>query len=374
MILPTTYASALVLLVISFLCLGSWPNTYRLTGTRWRFELFSVDFAIGAILLSVIAAFTLGSLGSDLAFSDRMLVAGRAAQAFGIAAGAIFALGNMLLLAAVSLLGLSVAFPLGIGLAVIVASCFRFQPGNIPFMAAGVILLLVTVLLVAGTARMRERAIARAKTYQGAVHPPNPGPAAAKTAGTKPTAQRTAKPAPRPGSPRRKMRRTSKGLLVGILGGIALGCFYPVAAKGVAGDFGLGPYAGMLMFSIGVLLSTIVLNFYFLNISIDGDPLSFRAYFKGKARQHFLGFGGGALLAGGLLAAALADFVPQDGINPIVGFLLPLASVLLVILWGVTAWKEFARSPKNPKLALGLTAVVFAGGLVVLAIGMNQLS
>src|SRR5579875_142197 len=121
MILPSTYASALVLLVLSFFCLGTWVNTFKLTGTHWRFELFSIDFAIGAILLSVIAAFTLGTMGSELAFSDRMLVAGRGAQVFVVAAGFIFNLGNMLLLASISILGIAGAFPLSIGLAIIIA-------------------------------------------------------------------------------------------------------------------------------------------------------------------------------------------------------------------------------------------------------------
>src|SRR5579875_4114249 len=126
MILPTTYVSALLLLIFSFLCLGTWANTFRLSGTRWRFELFNIDFAVGAILISVIAAFTLGTLGSDLAFSDRMLVAGRTAQAFLVGAGFIFNLGNMLLLAAVSMIGFASAFPLSIGLALVVTSLFHF--------------------------------------------------------------------------------------------------------------------------------------------------------------------------------------------------------------------------------------------------------
>ena len=101
MVLPTTWLSALFFLVLSFICLGSWANTFKASGSRWRFELFSIDFAVGALIFSLLAAYTLGTLGADLGFSDRMLVAGRTNQALGIAAGALFALGNMLLLAAV---------------------------------------------------------------------------------------------------------------------------------------------------------------------------------------------------------------------------------------------------------------------------------
>ena len=111
MVLPTTYISALLLLVLSFICLGSWVSTFKLAGPRWRFELFCIDFAIGAAALSAIAAFTLGSLGSDLGFTDRMLVAGHLAQVFLIAAGFIFNLGNMLLLAAALYVALIFAHP-----------------------------------------------------------------------------------------------------------------------------------------------------------------------------------------------------------------------------------------------------------------------
>src|SRR5579875_3253920 len=115
MILPVTYVPVLILLIASLFCLGAWINTFKAAGAKWRFELFAIDFSIGGLLVVLIAAFTLGTLGSDLAFSDRMLVAGRTAQALAIIAGAVFNLGNMLLLAAVGLIGISTAFPLTIG-------------------------------------------------------------------------------------------------------------------------------------------------------------------------------------------------------------------------------------------------------------------
>ena len=142
MVLPTTWLSALLLLALSFICLGSWASTFKATGNRWRFEMYSIDFAIGALVVALLAAYTLGTLGADLGFSDRMLVAGRTNQALGIAAGAVFALGNMLLLAAVSLLGLSAAFPLCIGSAVVVAALFQFGTSQTLWLAAGVALLL----------------------------------------------------------------------------------------------------------------------------------------------------------------------------------------------------------------------------------------
>ncbi len=348
MILPTSYVWGLILLLISFLCLGSWVITFKLTGTRWRFELFYLDFAVGALALAVIAAFTLGSLGSDLAFSDRMLVAGRTAQAILIVAGSVFNLGNMLLLAASSLLGVSAAFPLSVGLALIVGSCFNFRPANVLPLTAGIILMLAAVIFDGTACRLRDLVLPK-------------GPVPKPRTGAKPSRVQP------------KMKRTTKGLIVAVIGGIMLGVFYPVAANGLQGDFGLGPYAGVLMFSIGVLLSTVMFNFYFLNIAIEGEPLSFNAYFKGQPSQHFLGFAGGALCVGGILATSLGNSVPrQAGIQPALGFILPVASVLLAMFWGALVWKEFASAPRNAKIFLAVTAVFFVGSIILVGVGITS--
>lgn len=345
MIVPTTSVSALLLLVLSFVCLGSWPNMFKLTGTRWRFELFYFDFAVGAVLLSAIAAFTLGTLGSELAFTDRMLVAGRAAQAFAFASGFIFNLGNMLLVAAVALIGMSGAFSLSIGVALVVGSFFNFKANNIIFLVSGIALAILALILDTAACRIRDHASSKNVPVSKSNPPPNI-------------------------QARGRTRKTAKGLAVGIIGGILLGLFYPVAAKGMPGEFGIGPYAGVLLFSLGILISTLIFDFYFLNIAIEGGPLAFSAYFRGNARQHFLGFAGGALWAAGALAAALVRFAPAEvGLDPVLSTILPLASVLLVLFWGAAAWKEFARAPSNAKVSLAFTAILLAGAIVVFGIG-----
>src|SRR4030081_1715131 len=101
MILPTTYATALLLTILSMICWGSWANTFKLT-RKWRFELFYFDYALGVLLAAVIAALTFGSIGAELSFSDNLLIAGNRKIAWGIAAGVVFNLANMLLVAAIS--------------------------------------------------------------------------------------------------------------------------------------------------------------------------------------------------------------------------------------------------------------------------------
>lgn len=379
MILPETYLPVLLILLASLVCLGSWINTFKATGAKWRFELFSIDFSIGGIIVVVVAAFTLGTLGSDLAFSDRMLVAGRTAQALALIAGAVFNLGNMLLLAAVGLLGISTAFPLTIGVALIVSSCFHFRPANLIFIIVGIILMVVAAVFEIRSARLREAAaIAAAKAE-----------AAAKKEQLAAVAQTTAPGATSPASasahsssarrskkksvPQRKpQRRFLRGIIAAVIGGIAMGFFVPVLENCVPGDLGLGAYAAMLLFGVGVLVSTIVYNFYFLNITIDGSQLSFGSYFRGNLQQHLLGFAGGALCLGGLLAAALGSEAPASAEIPgVLDFLLPLLSVPLAFFFGVAVWKELAV-PARAKMSLIVGICLFLCALGVFAVGFTH--
>jgi glucose uptake protein len=333
--------------VLAFLCLGLWPNTFKRAGSQWRFELFYFDFAVGAILFAVIAAFTFGTFGSEMAFDDRMLVAGRSAQVWVVAAGFLFNLGNMLFVAAMSLLGLSAALPLSVGLALIVASLSNFRAGNVVFLISGIVLLLVSLVLDGMACRLRDLGI--------------------------PTAVKGApKPIPKP-APKAKTRRTAKGILLALLSGIPLGLFYPLFSKGEAGDFGLGPYAGMLLFCVGVIIATIIFNFYFMNIAIEGGALPFNAYFRGRASQHFLGFAGGAIWAAGALAAAIASSVPSGvGLSATLRVVVPLASALLALLSGLWIWKEFPAKSKNARLCIGVTAVIFGCGLALAGTGLAR--
>src|SRR5438105_2622562 len=194
------------------------------------------------------------------------------------------------------------------------------------------VLMIIAILLVGNSWRVRDRAIKAAspKGAAGTLTNDLDGKPSVSAAAVG-TARKVVAPTARTA----KGRRRTKGLVVGMLGGVALGLFYPVADKGLAGDFGVGPYAGVLLFSLGLLLSTIMYSFYFLNIAIDGEPLSFGAYFRGKGRQHFLAFGGGAMWAFGILAASLGvSAYQQVGLSPALAFILPIASVLLVMWWG----------------------------------------
>jgi glucose uptake protein len=228
LLVPTTHLPALLLLVLSLVCLGSWANMFKLTGTRWRFELFYFDFAVGVLVLAVIAAYTFGTYG-DLAFSDRMLVAGRVAQIWIVLAGIVFNLGNILLVAAISLLGMSFAFPLAVGTGLVIWCSLQIRTTNAPLVSLGIVLMILTVVLDAMACRKAVGNTSKAASGNSKLR-----------------------------------RRATKGILSGVLGGVALGFFSSVAAGSMDPEFGVGPYAAVLLFGVGIFISSVVFSFYFM--------------------------------------------------------------------------------------------------------------
>src|SRR5258706_769734 len=149
MLIPQTYAGALILIVLSMICWGSWANTFKLAG-KWRFELFYYDYSLGVLLAAIIAAYTFGSMGDDLSFSDNLIVAGKRNMAWAVAGGVVFNLANMLLVAAISVAGLAVAFPVGIGLALVVGVVWNYflnPQGNPILLTVGVVLVVGAIIV-----------------------------------------------------------------------------------------------------------------------------------------------------------------------------------------------------------------------------------
>jgi glucose uptake protein len=312
----------------------------RLAGKRWPYELFYIDFAIGALLLAGIAAYTLGISG-DLPFADRMLVAGRTAQAWVVLAGFLFNLGNILLVAAISLVGISAAVPLAIGTALAITCGFHLHLNNSWLLVPGIGLMILTVTLAA-----------RASS-EGIVAETNP--------------------VRQGGKPVRPMRKSARGIVTGVLGGAALGLFYPIAANSMDPEYGVGPYAGVLLFCIGVFCSTILFDVFFINMNIEGKRAHFHDYFRGRARKHLWGLAGGAIFATGALAVTLVNVAPVDpGIGAMLTFILPFSAALLAVLWGLIVWKEFAAQPRPARALLVRAALVFACGLAAISFGVAR--
>lgn len=346
MLLPSTYSVLILLAALACLCWSLWPNMIKAAGPRWRFELFYFDFAVGTVITALVAAFTLGMLGSDLTFNDRLLIAGRSSQAVAFGSGAIFSLGNMLLVAAVSLAGIATAIPLSVGTAMVVASCvdFYFNPqGNWMIAAAGVVLMASGAWVDAISLQARER--------ESPVVPV-----------TKPGA----KPLTKPGSKLRKPT-SRRSIFLCILSGLFLGISYPVFERVAPGELGLGPYAALVLVAVGIGVSTIFFNIYFMNIRMVGEQIKLKAYFRGTPKQHFCGLAGGALWTIGALCCFLgASALPEFGAGPQFSFVIASSGAMLCVLWGTLFWKEFAGiGARSHRLILISTAVLIAGFIVL---------
>jgi glucose uptake protein len=344
MILPATYISALLLTILSMICWGSWANTFKLAG-KWRFELFYYDYALGVLLAAIVAAYTFGSLGSDLSFSDNLLIAGKRNMAYAVAGGTVFNLANMLLVAAISVAGLAVAFPVGIGLALVVGVIWNYwlNPQGNP------------VLLALGVALVVGAIIVDALAY--AAH--------AKSAKAATSASKN-----KPNTPPRKS--SAKGLILSLVSGVLMGSFYPLVELGKGGGpdaAGLGPYAVAFLFSAGVFLSTFIFNIYFLNLPVQGEALSPFLYFKGSLKQHALGIVGGLIWCTGAISNFVAASAPNSiQVGPAVSYAIGQGATMVSALWGLLVWKEFAGAQPKVRALLAVMLLLFLAGLILVSI------
>jgi len=358
MILPASQAATLALLIISLICWGSWANTLKLAG-KWRFELYYYDFALGFAGLAVVAAFTAGSLNSgELTFQDNFLITGYRNMAYVIAAGVIFNLGNMLLAATIAVAGMALAFTITFATALVVATAwsFIFEASSgflLSLCGAGLLL----AALVMGAAAYSNYLIARSESAREAAKAEaakkDPSQPAARTKRTKSS----------------RSRGLVLALTLGVVGGIALGLFRPLLDLGSQGEGGVAPYGAALMFAVGILASTVIIDPFFFNFPVAGDPIGLADYFKGTGKQHSLGFLGGLLAGVAFLAGMLALGAPsaiRTAAMP--GYALSQGAPVLAVAWGLFVWREFKSAGERSTLLFRIMWVLLAIGVGLLAV------
>ena len=360
MMIPGTYFAALLLTVISMLCWGSWANTIKLSG-KWRFELFYFDYTFGVLACAVIAAFTFGSIesvpadmpGVAFSFVDNMSISGKTQMAWAAAGGVIFNIANLLLVAAISVAGLSVAFPVGIGVALITGVILNYiikPAGNPALLFGGVAVVLLAIVVTA----LAHAAHAAGKT---ATEPAVAQTVAGARAVHRPGARRSAAPSP------------LKGISLSLAAGLLMGLFYPLVEMSKKGDLGLGPYAAAFCFAVGILLSTPVFNLFFMNLPVEGDPVSFRHYFLGTRRQHLLGIAGGMIWCLGTISNFVAASAPPSvHLGPAISYAIGQGATLVSTLWGLLVWKEFAGATPAVRVRLALMLILYVAGLAMLSL------
>jgi glucose uptake protein len=360
MILPTTYMAALLLSLFTMLCWGSWANTQKLAGSKWRFELFYADYSIGVFLCAVVAAFTFGSLNEkEITFMDSF--AGIALRKIGwaMAGGIIFNVANVLLVAAIAISGMAVAFPIAIGLALIIGVVWNYflnPQGNPAMLFGGALLvgLAIVVDAIAYRAAHAAKRVAAADTIAPIVAPD-------------PTVN------PRRRQQKRKtaaMSIATKGILLSLISGVLMGAFYPFVQISMSDEgMALAAYTAGFFFSIGILLSSVLIIPILMNFPVTGKPLEVKAYFEGTRWQHLLGLLGGILWFAGTISNLAASSAPKSAnVGPAVSYALGQGATMISAFWGLFVWKEFRDAPGQVKVLLWAMIALFLTGLTLISL------
>jgi len=341
MVVPHSYVVALLMTILTMTCWGSWANVVKMV-RNWRFELLYFDYALGILLTSIVAGLTLGSMGSDgRPFLSDLAAAGGRNIAFGFLGGVVYNLSNILVVGAMAIAGLGVAFPIGVGLALVVGVIWNYfvnPQGNPVLLFTGVALVVAAIVLDGIAYRVHTMAQA--------------------------AGNRKLKPEDSKGGD--KIR---KGIVLSVIGGLLMGMFFPLVEIGKKGPGGLGPYAIGFIFSVGVFLSTFVFNAYFMKKPVEGKPLSFRDYFRGTSFAHVAGIIGGAVWAIGTLSSFVAASAPRAlQVGPAISYALGQGSTMVGAFWGVVVWREFAGGGPLVRRLLILMFVLFLSGLAIVSV------
>ncbi len=324
MFILETYSAAVIFCLITMLCWGSWANTQKLASSGWRFELFYWDYTIGILLFSLLLAFILGSNGEQgRPFLADYAQADAANIQSALIGGVVFNIANILLVAAISIAGMSVAFPVGIGLALVIGVVVNYidaPAGNVILLFGGVALVTAAILLNANAYRKMS------------------GTAAGVSA---------------------------KGLLLSVIAGVLMGFFYKYVANSMTTDFAvpeagkLTPYTALVFFAVGIFLSNFVFNTVLMYRPFVGQPTSFAAYFNGSARDHLMGILGGMIWNVGMSFSILA----AEKASPAISYGLGQGATIVAALWGIYIWKEFKNAPKGTSALLNMMLLCYIIGL-----------
>lgn len=326
MFIVQQYPIAVLLCIATMLCWGSWANTQKLAGRTWRFELFYWDYVVGVLLAAVCLALTLGNIGAHgrSIFADLQQAEWTSVRSAAIG-GVVFNAANILLVAAIDLAGMAVAFPVGIGLALVVGVVINYwvNPLGNPWLLFGGVGLIVIAILLDALAYRRL---------------PDQ-----KQAGV-------------------------KGLVLSVACGVLMGLFYRFVAGAMSADFvalepgKLGPYAAMIWFAAGLVVSNLLFNTLLMRRPVTGAPIRCSEYFAGASRDHLWGVVGGVIWAVGMtlsiIAAGQAGFAISYGLGQ--------GATLVAALWGVFVWREFRHAPAGTAPLIALMFAGYALGLAAL--------
>ncbi len=332
MFILDSYVWAVVFCVITMFCWGSWANTQKLAQKQWRFELFYWDYTIGVLLLSLVFALTLGSVGEQgRSFVEDIGQADTSGIISALVGGAIFNAANILLVAAIAIAGMAVAFPVGIGLALVLGVVVNYAAspvGNPVYLFLGVAFVVVAIILDAAAYRRL---------------------------------------------PTQGEGLSVKGLVLSVACGVLMGFFYRFVADSMSTNFAnpepgkMSPYSAVFVFSLGVFLSNFALNVIIMKKPFTGAPVPMADYFKGSLQTHLIGVLGGIIWGVGMsfsiIASGQAGFAISYGLGQ--------GATMVAALWGVLIWKEFKRAPAGTNKLIVAMFLFFVVGLSMIIVARN---
>lgn len=329
MILIHNFFPAVIFLLFSMVCWGSWSNTQKMTQKNWRFELFYFDFVLGLLLTAVLAAFTLGSFGADgRSFLDDLAQADSTSIMYAMAGGIVWNLGTLLLVAAMAIAGMAVGFPIGGGLAWVLGIIVNLfiagsQGNNTTVLFSGVGLIVAAIIFCM---------LAYKKLSTG------------------------------------KKGSTTKGLIISLLAGVTIAFFYGLVVKSLdplyvgGGSGNLTPFTGVFFFTVGAVLSTPIFNYFVMRHPVEGEKLTMKDYYKGDMKTHLTGVFGGIIWMAGMVVSFMA--IPKAG--PTISYALTNGAPVVAMFWGVFVWKEFKGAPKGTNALLTAMFILFIAGLITI--------
>jgi glucose uptake protein len=330
MFIVENYSLAILLCVVTMLCWGSWANTTKLTSKEWRFELLYWDYGIGILITTLILAFTMGSNGSDgRSFLSDLHQAEMGNLQSAVIGGIVFNLANILLVAAIGIAGMSVAFPVGIGIALVLGVVLNYlanPQGNPLLIFAGVALIVIAIIL-------------NARAYQKL-------------------------------QSNTSSKVSQKGLVLSIVSGALMGLFYKYVADSMAHSFNipepgkLTPYTALVFFALGVVASSFVFNSLQMWRPFAGEPIKIKTYFSGKLKDHLVGILGGAIWCIGMSL----NIIASGKAGPAVSYGLGQGATVVAAIWGIYVWKEFDKASKQTKSMLHIMLLLYIIGLALIII------
>jgi len=331
MFIVESYPLAILLCIVTMLCWGSWANTQKMASKEWGFPLFYWDYTLGIIILSLVFGLTIGSMGQNgQEFIPNLLQSSIKAILLALLGGAVFNMANLLLVAAIDIAGMAIAFPIGIGIALVLGVVVNY----VALPVGDPILLFTGVGCV--TAAIMVDALAYKRISKG--------------------------------------NSTKKGILFSLAAGILMGFFYRFVAASISTNFAnptqglLTPYTAVFIFALGIFVSNFFFNTFFMYKPVTGDKVSYNDYFsKGNPKLHIIGIFGGMIWSLGMLlnmiAAGKAGFAISYGLGQ--------GATMVAAIWGVFIWKEFKQAPRGTNSLLWLMFLLFILGLGLIIMAKN---